>query len=67
MNKRQAIRQLEDISEYNSHVGSLLRLYKGGYKSLDDVMLEMVSVLSFESYILREEMNELRSRSNKNH
>ena len=55
------IQDLERIATYNCHVESLLRLYKDGYKPLDEVMLEMVAIMAFDSYAIREELNRERA------
>jgi hypothetical protein len=56
------IQDLERIATYNCHVESLLRLYKDGSKSLDEVMLEMVAIMAFDSYVLREALNREQSK-----
>ena len=61
MKKKLIIRELESISEHNNHVKSLLALYKGGYKSLDETMLEMIGIMAFDTYVLRDALNRERS------
>ena len=63
MRKKEIIKELEKIAKHNPHVASLLSLYKDGYKPLDEVMLEMVSIMAFDSYALREAL--IRERSQK--
>jgi len=62
MRKRKLLGELERIAKHNYHVESLLKLYKGGYKPLDQVMLEMISVMAFDTYSLRESLNRERSK-----
>jgi hypothetical protein len=61
MRKKKLIAELEKIAEHNHHVDSLLKLYKQGYKSLDEVMLEMVAIMAFDTYALREALNRCQS------
>jgi hypothetical protein len=62
MRKKQIIAELETIAEHNHHVDSLLKLYKGGYKPLDETMLEMVAIMAFDTYTLREALNRCRAK-----
>ena len=62
MRKKQMIKELEKIAKHNVHVESLLSLYNDGYKPLNEVMLEMVSIMAFDSYALREALNRERSK-----
>lgn len=61
MRKRKIIGELERIAKYNYHVESLLKLHKEG-KPLDQAMLEMITVMAFDTYSLRESLNRERSK-----
>ena len=65
MKKKLIIQELERISNHNPHVDSLLKLYKGGYKRLDEVMLEMIAIMAFDTYALRESLNRCRASKEK--
>jgi hypothetical protein len=64
MRKKKLILELETIAKHNDHVESLLRLYKDGYKPIDEVMLEMVAIMAFDSYALREALNRANAKVN---
>lgn len=64
MKKKEIISELERIAKHNHNVESMLTLYKEGYKPLDIVMLEMIALMAFDSYTLREIINRLKQNKN---
>jgi len=57
MKKKEKIQELERLAKFNYHIESLLKFYKNGDKTLDEVMMEMISMMAIDTCVLRESLN----------